>query len=279
VIKAVTITPTWGRGENAEERSDEQMDINNFESLTEIELEQLLDRKRLPKHIAIIMDGNGRWAEKRNLPRIEGHKAAIAAVRDIVEACGELEIQTLTLYAFSTENWKRPSREVNGLMLLLRQQLQEQTGELNENNVRLRAIGQLNRIPRRVRQELEKSIHLTRSNTGLILNLALNYGGRQEIVQATRRIAQDVEEGRLKIKEINEDLFANYLYTANLPELDLLIRPSGEMRVSNLLLWQLAYAELYVTPTLWPDFRKRDLLLALVSYQQRKRRFGGLAPS
>jgi undecaprenyl diphosphate synthase len=253
-----------------------QMQTNNFESLTEIELEQLLDRQKLPRHIAIIMDGNGRWAEKRDLPRIEGHKAAIEAIRDVVESCGKLEIEALTLYAFSTENWKRPVREVNALMLLLRQQLKEQTEELNENNVRLRAIGQLNRIPKRVRQELERSINITKNNTGLILNLALNYGSRQEIVQATQRIAQAVKEGELKINDINENLFAHYLYTANLPELDLLIRPSGEMRVSNFLLWQLAYAELYVTPTLWPDFRKKDLLLALIAYQQRKRRFGGL---
>jgi len=252
------------------------MQTNNLESLTEIELERLLDRKKLPRHVAIIMDGNGRWAEKRDLPRIEGHKAAIEAIRDVVESCGKLEIEALTLYAFSTENWKRPVREVNALMLLLRQQLREQTEELNENNVRLRAIGQLNRIPKRVRQELERSINITKNNTGLILNLALNYGSRQEIVQATQRIAQAVKEGELKINDINENLFANYLYTANLPELDLLIRPSGEMRVSNFLLWQLAYAELYVTPTFWPDFRKRDLLLALIAYQQRKRRFGGL---
>lgn len=252
------------------------MQKTNFESLTEIELEQLLDKQKLPRHIAIIMDGNGRWAERHNLSRIQGHKAAIEAVRDVVESCGNLEIETLTLYAFSTENWKRPGREVNALMLLLRQQLQEQTEELNENNVQVKAIGQLNRIPKRVRQQLERSINLTKNNTGLILNLALNYGSRQEIVQATQHIAQDVKEGKLKIKEINENLFANYLYTANLPELDLLIRPSGEMRVSNFLLWQLAYAELYVTPTLWPDFRKKDLLLALIAYQQRERRFGGL---
>jgi undecaprenyl diphosphate synthase len=252
------------------------MQTNNFESLTEVELEQLLDRQKLPRHIAIIMDGNGRWAEKRDLPRIEGHKAAIEAIRDVVESCGKLEIEALTLYAFSTENWKRPVREVNALMLLLRQQLKEQTEELNENNVRLRAIGQLNRIPKRVRQQLERSINITKNNTGLILNLALNYGSRQEIVQATQRIAQAVKDGKLKINDINENLFANHLYTANLPELDLLIRPSGEMRVSNFLLWQLAYAELYVTPTFWPDFRKKDLLLALIAYQQRKRRFGGL---
>ena len=252
------------------------MQNSNFESLTEIELERLLDRQKLPRHIAIIMDGNGRWAENRNLPRIEGHKAGVEAVRDVVESCGKLEIEVLTLYTFSTENWKRPGIEVSALMLLLRQQLKEQTYELNENNVRLRVIGQLNRIPKRVRQELERSINLTKDNTGLILNLAVSYGSRQEIVLATQRIAQDVKDGKLKIKAINENLLANYLDTANLPELDLLIRPSGEMRVSNFLLWQLAYAEFYVTPTLWPDFREKDLLLALIAYQQRKRRFGGL---
>jgi undecaprenyl diphosphate synthase len=251
------------------------MQNSNFESLTEIELERLLDRQKLPRHIAIIMDGNRRWAENRNLPSIEGYKAGVEAVRDVVEICGKLEIEALTLYTFSTENWKRPGIEVSALMLLLRQQLKEQTDELNENNVRLRAIGQLNHIPKRVRQELERSINLTKDNTGLILNLAVSYGSRQEIVLATQRIAQDVKDGKLKIKAINENLFTNYLYTANLPELDLLIRPSGEMRVSNFLLWQLAYAEFYVTPTLWPDFRKKDLLLALIAYQQRKRRFGG----
>ncbi len=252
------------------------MQKNNLESLTETELEQMLDKQRLPRHVAIVMDGNGRWAQGKNLPRIEGHRAAIEAVRDVVEICGQFNIEVLTLYAFSTENWRRPSREVNALMRLLREQLRGQTPELNENNVQLRAIGQLSRLPKRVMDVLEQSIHQTQQNTGLILNLALNYGSRQEIVQAAKKIAQSVKMGELKVKNIDEDVFASHLYTAHLPELDLLIRPSGEMRVSNFLLWQLAYSEFYVTSTLWPDFRRRDLLLALIDYQHRKRRFGGL---
>jgi len=252
------------------------MSVEDLELLNEEEIKELIDKEKLPRHIAIIMDGNGRWAKARSLPRVEGHRNAVRAVHDVVETCGKLEIEVLTLYAFSTENWKRPSFEVRALMRLLRKQLREQTGELNENNVQLRTIGQIDRLPKVVRQELENSIELTKDNTGLILNLALNYGSRQEIVQAVHRIAQAVRNRTLDLNEIDEEQFANYLYTSNLPDPDLLIRTSGEMRVSNCLLWQLAYSELYITPVLWPDFTRRDLFIAIVNYQRRNRRFGGL---
>lgn len=252
------------------------MSVENLELLSQQEIKKLIDKEKLPRHIAIIMDGNGRWAKARHLPRVEGHRNAVKTVRDVVEACGELEIEALTLYAFSTENWKRPGFEVRALMRLLREQLRKQTEELNENNVQLRVIGQIDRLPKTVRRELENSIELTKNNTGLVLNLALNYGGRQEIVQAVHKIAYAVKNGSLGLDEINEEQFANCLYTSNLPDPDLLIRTSGEMRISNFLLWQLAYSELYITPVLWPDFTRRDLFIAIVDYQKRNRRFGGL---
>lgn len=252
------------------------MSVKNLEQLSEKEIKELIDKDKLPRHIAIIMDGNGRWAKARRLPRVEGHRNAVKTVRDVVEACGELEIEVLTLYAFSTENWKRPGLEVRALMRLLREQLRKQTSELDQNNVQLHAIGQIDKLPKIVSQELEKSIDLTKDNTGLILNLALNYGSRQEIIQAVQKIAQAVKDRSFDLNEIDEELFANYLYTSNLPEPDLLIRTSGEMRISNFLLWQLAYSELYITPVLWPDFARRDLFIAIVDYQSRHRRFGGL---
>lgn len=252
------------------------MSVEDLELLSEKELKELIDKEKLPRHIAIIMDGNGRWAKARHLPRIEGHRNAVKTVREVVEACGELEIEVLTLYAFSTENWRRPGLEVRALMRLLREQLRRQTEELNENNVQLRAIGQTDKLPKNIRQELENSIELTKYNTGLILNLAINYGSRQEIVQAVHKIAQAVKNGLLDVDEINEEQFANYLYTSNLLDPDLLIRTSGEMRISNFLLWQLAYSELYITPVLWPDFTLRDLFIAIIDYQRRNRRFGGL---
>jgi len=247
----------------------------DVENMSEEELKAFLDKEKLPKHVAIIMDGNGRWADRRSLPRTAGHRAGIESVHVAVELCGELEIPVLTLYAFSAENWKRPSREVNALMRLLLEQLRERTSELNENNVQLRVIGNMDRLPGRVVREINRSIDATKDNTGLILNLALSYGSRQEILKALRSIIADVNEGKLKADNINEDVFAQYLYTADLPDPDLLIRTSGEMRISNFLLWQLAYAEIYVTDVLWPDFRRKNLLLALLSYQQRERRFGG----
>ena len=245
----------------------------------ESELEQLLDRERLPKHIGVIMDGNGRWAQARRLGRLQGHRAAVDSVRDIVETCASLGIEALTLYTFSVENWCRPSHEVHGLMLFLEEQLLKQTDELHANNVQLMAMGEIERLPQRVQTVLQKALDKTRANTGLHLNLALSYGGRQEIAQGIRAIAHEVEAGRLRPEEIDENCVSRHLYTSGLPELDLLIRTSGEMRISNFLLWQLAYAEIYFTPVLWPDFRRRDLLMALHAYQQRQRRFGGLGTS
>lgn len=247
-----------------------------IESITEEELKASLDKSKLPKHVAIIMDGNGRWADRRNLPRNAGHKSGIESVHDVVELCGELGISVLTLYAFSSENWKRPLLEVNALMKLLIEQLREQTPELNENNVRLKMIGDISRLPRRVVSELRRSIETTKANTGLTLVLALNYGGRHEIAQAAKEMSADVQKRKLKPEDISEKSFSKYLYTAEFPDPDLLIRTSGEMRISNFLLWQLAYSEIYFTEVLWPDFRKKDLLLALLSYQNRQRRFGGI---
>ncbi len=235
---------------------------------------ELVAKGNLPRHIAIIMDGNGRWANQRGLPRIEGHRAARDVVRDTVRACGELGIEVLTLYAFSGENWGRPWGEVLGLMRLLRTCLIEEVPELDRNNVRLRTIGQAHRLPQPCRKALFQAIGLTSKNTGLILNLALSYGGRTEIADAARQIAKDIERGRLQIEAIDEACFAQYLYTSDLPDPDLVIRTSGEMRISNFLLYQIAYAELHVTPVLWPDFSRKHLYEAIRNYQGRERRFG-----
>jgi undecaprenyl diphosphate synthase len=248
----------------------------SVENMSEEDLEASLDKRKLPQHVAITMDGNGRWATRRNLPRTAGHRASIDAVRDSVEICGELGIRVLTLYTFSSENWKRPIREVNALMRLLLEQLQQQTPELVKNDVQLRVMGEIDRLPNRVVRELERSIGATKNSTGLTLNLALNYGGRQEIVQAVRSLITDVEEGKIKSDDINEKVFAQYLYTSDLPDPDLLIRTGSMMRISNFFLWQLSYTEIYVTDVLWPDFRKKDLLIALLAYQERERRFGGI---
>jgi len=252
------------------------MSVENLELLSEEEIKDIIDQTKLPQHIAIIMDGNGRWAKNRGLPRVEGHRNAVKSVHEVVKGCGEIGVDILTLYAFSTENWKRPSIEVRALMRLLQEQLRKQTRELNENNVQLRVIGQIDRLPKTVKQELKDSIELTQKNTGLILNLALNYGGRQEIVQAAKRIALSVKNEKLEIDEIDEEKFKSFLYTSGLPDPDLLIRTSGEMRISNFLLWQSAYSEFYITPVLWPDFSRRALFIAIVEYQKRNRRFGGI---
>ena len=230
-----------------------------------------LDPAKLPRHVAVIMDGNGRWAAKRGLPRVAGHKAGVDSVRAIVRAAGELGIETLTLYSFSTENWLRPKEEVGELMKLLSWALNKETLELDKNDVRLSAIGRLEALPAAVRKELESSIVRLQHNTGLNLVLALNYGGRQEILDAANKALA------AGAKTLDEDAIAENLYTADLPELDLMIRTSGEMRISNFLLWQAAYAELHVTPVLWPDFRKEHLVAALEDYQKRDRRFGGLS--
>jgi undecaprenyl diphosphate synthase len=230
----------------------------------------------LPTHVAIIMDGNGRWAKQRGLPRIEGHRKGVESVRAIVRAGGELGIKFLTLYAFSVENWNRPKDEVDMLMKYLQRFLKNEIGELNRNNVRLEAIGQIWRLPEAVQQQLEKTKAALAKNNGLTLVLALSYGGRTEIIEATRDIAAKVKVGQLDPAEINERVIAEHLYTRHWPDPDLMIRTSGEMRISNFLLWQLSYAEFVITPTLWPDFRKPELVAALEEYARRHRRFGGV---
>jgi len=242
-------------------------------------LANTIDPSRLPAHIAIIMDGNGRWAKKRNLPRVAGHKAGVEAVRTTVETCTRLGIQVLTLYAFSVENWKRPRTEVDTLWRLLRVYLRRELPEILRNGIRFTCMGRLDGLPPQVRQELENAIESTANNRGMRLNVAINYSGRAELVDAINAIVENARlEGRLRNLHIDEDAIASRLYTADLPDPDLLIRTSGEMRISNFLLWQIAYAELYVTDTLWPDFRRTDLLNAILDYQKRDRRFGGLSP-
>jgi undecaprenyl diphosphate synthase len=235
---------------------------------------RIMTKGNLPRHIAIIMDGNGRWAKKRGLPRVAGHREGVRSVREIVEACGELDIQVLTLYTFSTENWRRPKDEVNALMRLLIQTLRKEIQELMKNNVRLMAIGQLDTLPDAARKEFLEGIEITKSNTGLILNLALSYGSREEIVSAIRSIARDVSQRKLDTADIDATLMDARLYTAGLPDPDLLIRTSGEYRISNFLLWQIAYSELYISDIFWPDFRRKELYAAIEDYQRRERRFG-----
>jgi undecaprenyl diphosphate synthase len=234
--------------------------------------------KNLPRHVAIIMDGNGRWAKQRGLPRIEGHRAGSESVREIVRTAGQAGVEYLTLYAFSVENWNRPKAEVTALMRLLEFYLRAEVAELDRNNVRLTAIGRLHELPLRAQQQLQKSIDALRHNTGLTLVLALSYGSRAEIVDAVRGIARAVKTGHCDISDINETLIAQHLYTHSIPDPDLLIRTSGEMRVSNFLLWQISYAELYVTPTLWPEFRRAEFLKAIEDYSTRQRRFGRVQP-
>jgi undecaprenyl diphosphate synthase len=233
-----------------------------------------IDPARLPVHIAIIMDGNGRWAKKRSMPRVAGHRAGVEPVRSAVETCARLGLQGLTLYAFSVENWKRPRTEVETLWRLLRFYLKHELSELMRNNVRFQAIGRIDELPAVIRRDLHETAEATARNTGLILSLAINYGGRAEIVDAVRTMVDRARRG--EHVEVTEESISRHLYTAGLPDPDLLIRTSGEMRVSNFLLWQIAYAELYVTETLWPDFRRADLLTAILDFQRRERRFGGL---
>jgi undecaprenyl diphosphate synthase len=233
-------------------------------------------RANLPQHVAVIMDGNGRWAKQRHLPRIEGHRQGAESARAIIRTAGELGIKYLTLYAFSVENWNRPKDEVDALMKYLVRYLKTETSELNKNNVKLEVIGQIYRLPENVQEQLKKSIAVLSKNNGLTLIMALSYGGRTEIVDAVRGIAQKVRAGQLDPADINEQIFSQHLYTRNWPDPDLLIRTSGEMRISNFLLWQISYAELVITPTLWPDFRKLQFYAALEEYHRRHRRFGGL---
>ncbi len=237
------------------------------------------DRPGVPRHVAVIMDGNGRWAQARGLPRLQGHEEGANSVREITRACREKGIEALTLYSFSTENWKRPADEVAGLMALLARYLGQERAEILDNGVRLNAIGQTDKLPAPVRLALKELMHASRKNArpdkpGMVLTLALSYGGRAEIVEAARTLAKQCQTGRLRPDAITEDLFSNSLGTAGLPDPDLLIRTSGELRLSNFLLWQLAYAEMYVTETHWPDFRRPQLDLALAAYGGRERRFG-----
>ncbi|MGB9764509.1 MAG: isoprenyl transferase [Candidatus Saccharicenans sp.] len=231
-----------------------------------------IDFSKLPVHLAIIMDGNGRWARKRNLPRTEGHKAGTESVKEVIEASARLGLKYLTLYAFSRENWKRPKEEVNTLWNLLKEYLGRDSQILIDNNLKLKVIGEKKGIPYFVRRELNRVERLTRNNERMTVILALNYGGRQEIIETVKKLLKR----KFSPEEINEEIFSRYLDTAGLPDPDLLIRTSGEMRLSNFLLWQCAYTELWITPTLWPDFRKKELFQAIIEYQKRERRFGGL---
>ena len=230
----------------------------------------------IPRHIAIIMDGNGRWAKSRGLPRIKGHERGADAVRECVEGCGELKVDFLTLYAFSAENWQRPKTEIIALMHLLEKFLKEKTPELLEKNVRLQAIGRLTDLPASCQKQLHTSIAATAGNTGLTLILALSYGARLEIIDGIKSLLRQIEEGHIDKAMIDVEMFSKHLYTRYYPDPDLLIRTSGEMRLSNFLLWQLSYTEMYVTPKLWPDFTKQDLLAAVEEYGQRQRRYGGV---
>lgn len=233
-----------------------------------------IDPSKLPQHIAVIMDGNGRWAKKKGAMRIFGHRNAIQAVRDVTEGSAELGIKYLTLYAFSTENWSRPKAEVDGLMELLVNTIKQEIGTLMENKVKLACIGNRASLPKDCQENLQWAIDKTSQNTGMTLMLALSYSGRWEITQAVKSLAMAVKEGEIDPSAINEQLIENYLCTSGIPDPELLIRTSGEMRISNFLLWQIAYTELYITPTLWPDFRRENLYEAIWSYQQRERRFG-----
>jgi undecaprenyl diphosphate synthase len=233
-----------------------------------------IDKDKLPRHIAIIMDGNGRWAKKKLLNRISGHVKGVDAVREVVTACRELGIKVLTLYAFSVENWRRPKDEVAALMKLLKEYLLKEVKEMVQNNIRLCAVGRLEDLPFDVQNILQEAIKKTEQCDGMILNLALSYGGRSEILHAVQGIISDLQKGKIKLEEITLQRFSQYLWTRGIPDPDLLIRTSGEFRISNFLLWQLAYTELYVTETLWPDFDRKELLKAIADYQARERRFG-----
>ena len=252
-------------------------------SREEARLLEGLDTQRLPRHIAVIMDGNGRWAQRRHLPRVAGHRAGVESARVIIETCARLHLPALTLYAFSMENWRRPKAEIDFLMRLLRQYLRKELPAIHRNNIRLQIIGRTEQLPEEVQADVAKGVALTAENSGMILTVALNYGGRAELVDAFNSILDQFRKkaangnGASPNFRVDEETIAENLYTAGLPDPDLLIRTSGEMRISNFLLWQIAYAEIYVTETLWPDFRRAELYSALAEYQKRERRYGGLA--
>jgi undecaprenyl diphosphate synthase len=235
---------------------------------------ELIHSGNIPHHIAIIMDGNGRWAKKRGLPRIAGHTEGVESVRDTVEACGQLGVNYLTLYAFSTENWKRPKDEISLLMRLLMRALRDETDKLHNNNVRVNTIGEISALPKEVQNELLDSIEKTKNNTGLNLYLALSYSGRWDITNAIRKIVSDAKEGKLNPEKIEDKLISQYLSTKDVPDPDLLIRTSGELRISNFLLWQLAYSEIFISDCYWPEFRRKELYNAIHDFQKRERRFG-----
>ncbi|MEH2411000.1 isoprenyl transferase [Nostoc sp.] len=233
-----------------------------------------LKRELLPQHVAVIMDGNGRWAKRQGLPRIMGHKRGVDALKDLLRCCQDWGIQALTAYAFSTENWKRPQEEVDFLMTLFQRVLRQELREMVEENVQIKFVGNLQDLPRSLQQEISRSMAETKDNRGIRFSVATNYGGRQEILQACQAIAKQVQQGLLQPDEIDEQVFESHLYTAGITDPDLLIRTSGEMRLSNFLLWQMAYGEIYITDTLWPDFDRAEFHHALCAYQQRERRFG-----
>ncbi len=254
--------------------------MTTFEGLAEpgsveAELLQRIDRARLPRHVAIIMDGNGRWAGLRKLPRVAGHRAGMESVREIVETSAKLGLEVLTLYAFSVENWKRPRSEVRTLMNLLKEYVRRELKNIRESNIRFHPIGRIRELEPSVQQVLQQAVKSTRGNNGMLLHVALNYSGRAELVDTFNRMRREIGRGG-STKAITEETLTQHLYTAGAPDPDLLIRTSGEMRISNFLLWQIAYAEIYVTPTLWPDFRRKHLFEAIVDFQQRSRRYGGL---
>ncbi len=254
-------------------RTDTEKDVRT--GSPEEKLLDQIDFEQLPAHVAIIMDGNGRWAQARKLLRVEGHRAGINSVRETVKTCAQMGIQVLTLYAFSVENWKRPKSEINTLMMLLKRYLRLELSTLMKNNIRFQVLGRMAELPDDVVTELEMGIEQTRTNSGLLFNIALNYGGRAEIVNACQAIVRKAVE-RGEVPELDENALSQHMFTAGQPDPDLLIRTSGELRVSNFLLWQIAYAEIWVTDTLWPDFRKRNLFEAIIDFQKRDRRYGGI---
>lgn len=238
--------------------------------------EIILDNDNMPKHVAIIMDGNGRWAKKRKLPRSMGHKAGVETIRRVIKESHKLGIKYLTLYAFSTENWKRPSDEVSALMKLLVEYFRKELKELNENDVVIKISGDITKLPKDAEEEILKAIETTKNNNGVVLNIAFNYGGRDEIIRAIKLVYEEVKGGRIDIEDVNEEIFENYLYTKGMPDPDLIIRPSGEQRISNFLLWQCAYSEFWYSNICWPDFTEEHLRKAIYDYQHRDRRYGGV---